>query len=161
MALVGNTLYVANTDARACVSLSSAGRREITAPGDKILDLPAGGYNNHWTRNVVANADGSKLYVTVGSATNVDEYGMDAKEHRRAAILEINPDGSGERIFASGLRNPIGMDWEPETGVLWTAVNERDGLGDDLVPDYITSVKEGGFYGWPYCLLRPERGSAA
>jgi glucose/arabinose dehydrogenase len=149
MALVGNTLYVANTDAVLRFPYE-AGQTEITAAGDKIVDLPAGGYNNHWTRNLVANADGSKLYVSVGSATNVDEEGLDAKVPERAAILEINPDGSGKRIFASGLRNPNGMDWAPGTNVLWTAVNERDGLGDDLVPDYITSVKEGAFYGWPY-----------
>jgi glucose/arabinose dehydrogenase len=149
MALVGNTLYVANTDAVLGFPYQ-AGQTEITAAGDKIVDLPAGGYNNHWTRNLVANADGSKLYVSVGSATNVDEEGLDAKVPERAAILEINPDGSGKRIFASGLRNPNGMDWAPGTNVLWTAVNERDGLGDDLVPDYITSVKEGAFYGWPY-----------
>jgi glucose/arabinose dehydrogenase len=98
----------------------------------------------------IANADGSKLYVTVGSQTNVDEEGLDAKEPRQAAILEVNPDGSGMRIFASGLRNPNGMDWAPGTNMLWTVVNERDGLGDDLVPDFLTSVKDGAFYGWPY-----------
>jgi glucose/arabinose dehydrogenase len=149
MALVGDMLYVANTDAVVRFPYES-GQSEITAPGEQIVDLPAGGYNNHWTRNIVANADGSKLYVSVGSATNVDEEGIDAKVPERAAILEINPDGSGKRIFASGLRNPNGMDWAPGTNVLWTAVNERDGLGDDLVPDYITSVKDGAFYGWPY-----------
>jgi glucose/arabinose dehydrogenase len=149
MALVGDTLYVANTDAVLRFPYQ-AGQTEITAAGEKIIDLPVGGYNNHWTRNIVANADGSKLYVTVGSATNVDEEGIDAKVPERAAILEINPDGSGMRIFANGLRNPNGMDWAPGTDALWTAVNERDGLGDDLVPDYITSVKDGAFYGWPY-----------
>ncbi|WP_246148142.1 PQQ-dependent sugar dehydrogenase [Skermanella pratensis] len=121
----------------------------MKAQGRKILDLPAGGYNNHWTRNIRVGPGGTKLYVTVGSASNVAEYGID-EEHRRAAILEINPDGSGERIFAGGLRNPVGLDWEPETGAMWTAVNERDELGDELVPDYMTSVQDGGFYGWPY-----------
>jgi glucose/arabinose dehydrogenase len=115
----------------------------------KILELPAGGYNNHWTRNLVANEKNSKIYVSVGSGSNVGEHGME-NEVRRAGILEINPDGSGERVFASGLRNPVGMAWQPGSNVLWTAVNERDGLGDELVPDYITSLKEGGFYGWPY-----------
>jgi len=126
-----------------------AGDMKITGKGQKILNLPAGGYNNHWTRNLLANADGSKIYVSVGSGSNVAEHGMD-NEVRRANILEINPDGSGERVYASGLRNPVGMDWNPANKELWTAVNERDELGDELVPDYITSVKEGGFYGWPY-----------
>lgn len=148
MHLAGNTLYIANTDALLRFPYQS-GQTRITAPGQKVLDLPAGGYNNHWTRNVVANPQGTKLYVTVGSGSNVAENGIE-NERRRANILEINPDGSGERIFASGLRNPNGLDWEPRTGALWTAVNERDGLGDDLVPDYITSVREGAFYGWPY-----------
>jgi glucose/arabinose dehydrogenase len=125
------------------------GQTRIDAPGELILPLPAGGYNNRWTRNIIASLDGQKLYVSVGSASNVGEHGMD-EEIRRANILEINPDGSGEKVFASGLRKPNGMDWEPETGALWTAVNERDGLGDDLVPDYITRVRDGGFYGWPY-----------
>ena len=115
-----------------------------------MLDLPAGGYNNHWTRNVMASRDGRELYVTVGSATNVDVEGIDAKDPRRAAILELSPDGSGMRVFATGLRNPLGLAWAPRTGTLWTVVNERDGLGDDLVPDYVTSVREGAFYGWPY-----------
>jgi glucose/arabinose dehydrogenase len=149
MVLVGDMFYVANTDAVVRFPYEM-GQTEITAAGETIVDLPAGGYNNHWTRNIVANADGSKLYVSVGSATNVDEEGIDAKTPERAAILEVNPDGSGKRIFASGLRNPNGMDFAPGTDVLWTAVNERDGLGDDLVPDYITSVKDGAFYGWPY-----------
>ncbi len=113
------------------------------------MELPAGGYNNHWTRNLIANKDNSKIYISVGSASNNAEHGMD-EEVRRAAILEVNPDGTGELIYASGLRNPVGMSWNPITGELWTAVNERDALGDDLVPDYITSVKRGGFYGWPY-----------
>ncbi|MET0241934.1 MAG: sorbosone dehydrogenase family protein [Flavitalea sp.] len=121
----------------------------INSAGKKIVTLPAGGYNNHWTRNVIANANGTKLYISVGSGSNVAEHGLD-NEIRRANILEVNPDGSGEKVFAAGLRNPVGMDWAPGSGVLWTAVNERDGLGDDLVPDYITSVKEGAFYGWPF-----------
>jgi glucose/arabinose dehydrogenase len=148
MLLLGDTFYVANTDGLLRFPYQS-GQTRITARGQKILDLPAGGYNNHWTRNVIANPQGTKLYVSVGSGSNVAEHGMD-NERRRAAILEINPDGTGEQIFASGLRNPNGMDWEPQTGALWTAVNERDGLGDDLVPDYITSVRGGAFYGWPY-----------
>ena len=148
MALVERTLYVANTDALLAFPYET-GQTRIAAEGKKIATLPAGGYNNHWTRNVIASEDGAKLYISVGSASNVGEHGME-EEKQRACILELNPDGSDLRIFASGLRNPVGMDWEPETGVLWTAVNERDELGDDLVPDYITSVREGAFYGWPY-----------
>ncbi|GAB3893591.1 sorbosone dehydrogenase family protein [Larkinella knui] len=146
--LVGNTLYVANTDGVLKFPYQS-GQTKITAKGTSILTLPAGGYNNHWTRNLLANADGSKIYISVGSGSNVAEHGIQ-NEVRRANILEINPDGTGERIFASGLRNPVGMDWAPGTKTLWAAVNERDELGDELVPDYITSVKEGAFYGWPY-----------
>lgn len=148
MALLGTTLYVAGT-AEIRTYAYRAGQDSIGTAGRKILDLPAGGYNNHWTRNLLAAPDGRKLYVTVGSASNVQEHGADV-EQRRACILEINPDGSGERLYASGLRNPVGAGWAPGTGVLWTAVNERDGLGDDLVPDYLTSVQPGGFYGWPY-----------
>jgi len=148
MTLVGETLYVGSTDGIMRFPYEEGATR-IDDPGEFILQLPGGGYNNHWTRNIIASSDGGKLYVTVGSASNAGEYGPD-EEIRRAAILEINPDGSGEKLFASGLRNPNGMDWEPMTGALWTAVNERDGLGDDLVPDYITSVREGAFYGWPY-----------
>ena len=148
MVLVGNTLFVATTDAVVAYPYAS-GMQRMDKPGKKILSLPAGGYNNHWTRNLIANAAGSKLYITVGSASNVAEHGM-AEEARRANILEINLDGSGERIFASGLRNPNGMDWETTSGALWTVVNERDELGDNLVPDYLTSVKDGGFYGWPF-----------
>ncbi len=148
MLVLGNFFYVANTDGLWRYPYQE-GQTRLTGNGEKIADLPAGGYNNHWTRNVIANADGSKLYVSVGSASNNGEYGMD-EEKRRANILEMNPDGSGERIYASGLRNPVGMDWVPGTQTLWTAVNERDELGDELVPDYLTSVKEGGFYGWPY-----------
>lgn len=148
MLIIGNSFYVANTDGLMKYDYQP-GQTKITSKGSKILTLPAGGYNNHWTRNIVANADNSKIYISVGSGSNAGENGMD-KEVKKANILEVNPDGSGERIFASGLRNPVGMDWNPETKVLWTSVNERDGLGDDLVPDYITSVQDGGFYGWPY-----------
>jgi glucose/arabinose dehydrogenase len=148
MLVLKNYFYVANTDGLWRYPYQE-GQTKITGKGEKILELPAGGYNNHWTRNIIANADGSKLYISVGSGSNVGENGME-HEVRRANILEVNPDGTGERIFASGLRNPVGMDWAPGSNTLWTAVNERDNLGDDLVPDYITSVKEGAFYGWPY-----------
>ncbi len=144
--LLGDYLYVGNTDAVVRYRYQ-LGQTEITTPGEKILDLPGGG---HYTRNLTANAAGTKIYVAVGSKTNVDESGEDAKDPRRAAILEINPDGSGMRVYASGLRNPVGLAWEPESKQLWTVVNERDALGDQLVPDYATSVKEGAFYGWPY-----------
>jgi glucose/arabinose dehydrogenase len=149
MAHLEGTLYIANTDGLMRYPYMD-GQTRLDARGQKLLDLPAGGYNNHWTRNVVVRPDGSKLYVSVGSATNVDEEGIDAKDSRRAAILEVNPDGTGMRVFASGLRNPNGMDFAPGTNDLWTVVNERDGLGDDLVPDYLTRVRDGGFYGWPY-----------
>jgi glucose/arabinose dehydrogenase len=148
MLIIGNSFYVANTDGLLQFPYEP-GATKINGTGKKILDLPAGGYNNHWTRNLVANKDNSKIFVAVGSGSNNGENGME-NEIRRANILEINPDGTGERIYASGLRNPVGMGWAPGTNTLWTAVNERDALGDDLVPDYITSVKEGGFYGWPY-----------
>jgi glucose/arabinose dehydrogenase len=148
MLVLDSSFYVANTDGLLQYPYQE-GQTKINAEGKQILELPAGGYNNHWTRNIIANEDGSKIYISVGSGSNVGENGME-HEVRRANILEINPDGSGERIFAAGLRNPVGMDWAPGTKTLWTAVNERDGLGDELVPDYITSVKEGGFYGWPY-----------
>lgn len=148
MLLLKDSFYVANTDSVLRYPYKS-GETKITGKGVKILDLPAGGYNNHWTRNLLASADASKIYVSVGSGSNVAEHGME-NEKRRANILEINPDGSGERIFASGLRNPVGMDLEPTSKALWTAVNERDELGDELVPDYITSVKDSAFYGWPF-----------
>lgn len=145
---LGKSFYVANTDGLYQYNYDPAALK-LEGKGKKIVELPAGGYNNHWTRNLIANADGSKIYISVGSASNVAEHGIDT-EKRRAGILQVNPDGTGEKIYASGLRNPVGMDWNPVTKELWTAVNERDGLGDDLVPDYITSVKPGGFYGWPY-----------
>ncbi|MFD2787685.1 PQQ-dependent sugar dehydrogenase [Hymenobacter rubripertinctus] len=148
MLLLGGFFYVANTDGVWRYPYKE-GQMSITAKGEKILDLPAGGYNNHWTRNLLARPDGQKIYVSVGSASNVGEHGME-EEKRRADILEINPDGSGEQVYAAGLRNPVGMDWAPGSNVLWTAVNERDELGDELVPDYLTSVQAGGFYGWPY-----------
>lgn len=148
MTIIGNNFYVANTDGILQYPYKP-GDTKITANGKKILSLPAGGYNNHWTRNLITNEDKSKIYVTVGSGSNVGENGME-NEIRRANILEINPDGTGEKIYASGLRNPVGVDWAPGTNMLWTAVNERDGLGDELVPDYITSVKQGAFYGWPF-----------
>lgn len=148
MLVLNGYFYVANTDGLLRYPYKE-GQTKMTAKGEKILDLPAGGYNNHWTRNLLANADGSKIYVSVGSASNVAEHGMD-EEKRRANILVINPDGTGEQVYASGLRNPVGMDWVPGSNMLWTAVNERDELGDELVPDYLTSVKQGGFYGWPF-----------
>ncbi|HKE95815.1 MAG TPA: sorbosone dehydrogenase family protein [Povalibacter sp.] len=148
MALVGNDLYVANTDALVRFPYQRGATR-IMQPGAKVADLPGGTLNHHWTKNVIASPDGSRLYVTVGSNSNVAENGMEAEE-QRAAILEIDPRSGATRVFASGLRNPNGLDWQPQTHALWTAVNERDELGNDLVPDYITSVREGGFYGWPY-----------
>ena len=146
MMLVGDWFYVGNTDSIVRFPYRT-GQTLIDTQAQKILDLPAGG---HYTRNLISDAAGKKLYVAVGSTSNVDEDGADAKDPRRAAILEINPDGSAMRVFAGGLRNPVGMDWEPATKTLWTVVNERDLLGDDLVPDYLTSVKDGAFYGWPY-----------
>ncbi|MET0405971.1 MAG: sorbosone dehydrogenase family protein [Cystobacter sp.] len=148
MLVVGDFFYVANTDAVWRYPYRPE-ETVLSGKGEKILDLPAGGYNNHWTRNLLANPEGTKIYVTVGSGTNVGEKGLDI-EVRRACVLEINPDGSGERLFASGLRNPVGLRYAPGTRVLWTAVNERDGLGDELVPDYLTHVEEGAFYGWPF-----------
>lgn len=148
MTLVGNTLYVANTDAILSFPYTT-GVTEITEPGVKVIDLPAGKINHHWTKNVIASRDGSRLYATVGSNSNVGENGLE-NEANRAAILEIDPATGGSRVFASGLRNPNGLAWQPQSGLLWTAVNERDEIGSDLVPDYMTSVKDGGFYGWPY-----------
>ena len=148
MTLVGNDLYVADAD-KLLRFPYQAGENTISARPTKVIDLPGGPLNHHWTKNVIASPDGTKLYVTVGSNSNVGENGMD-KEEGRAAIWEIDRATGSHRIFASGLRNPNGMDWEPKTGKLWTAVNERDEIGSDLVPDYITSVKDGGFYGWPY-----------
>ena len=147
MALVGNELFVANADALVKFPYKEGDTR-ITATATKVADLPAG-LNHHWTKGLVASPDGSKLYVSVGSNSNVGENGMD-KEEGRAAIWEFDRATGKGRIFASGLRNPVGMAFHPESKVLWTSVNERDELGNDLVPDYMTSVKDGGFYGWPY-----------
>ena len=148
MALVGNALYVANSDALVRFDYVTGGT-QIAGRGTKIVDLPAGTINHHWTKNVIARADGAKLYVTVGSNSNVAERGMD-NEVGRAAIWEVDAKTGSHRVFASGLRNPVGLAWNEDTGALWVVVNERDELGSDLVPDYITSVRDGGFYGWPY-----------
>ena len=148
MALVGNMLYVANTDALLRFPYVD-GATQISTAGNKVLDLPAGELNHHWTKNVIANPHGTKLYISVGSNSNVAENGMD-KEVDRARILEFDIASGKARPFATGLRNPNGMDWQPQSGVLWTVVNERDEIGSDLVPDYLTSVNDGAFYGWPY-----------
>ncbi|GLK87200.1 PQQ-dependent sugar dehydrogenase [Pseudomonas turukhanskensis] len=147
MTLVGNDLYIANANALVRVPYVT-GQTQISEPPTQVTALPAG-LNHHWTKNVIASADGKKLYVTVGSNSNVGENGLEMEEGR-AAIWEVNPTNGDKRLFATGLRNPNGLAWEPSTGKLWTAVNERDELGNDLVPDYITSVQDGGFYGWPY-----------
>ena len=148
MTLVGGRLYVANTDA--VVSFPyEVGQTQITAPGEKLVDLPAGPINHHWTKDIIASPDGTRLYVTTGSNSNVAESGMEV-EVNRAAVLEVNRETGRFRIFASGLRNPNGLSWHPDTGELWVVVNERDEIGSDLVPDYMTSVKDGGFYGWPF-----------
>jgi glucose/arabinose dehydrogenase len=170
MALVGGDLYVANSDALVRFPYQ-AGQTRIAAPAARVADLPAGPINHHWTKNVVASPDGSRLYVSVGSNSNVGERGM-AAEEGRAAVWEVDPKTGSHRVYASGLRNPVGMAWEPETGALWVAVNERDELGSDLVPDYMTAVRDGGFYGWPYSYYgrhvdarvkpqRPDRVAAA
>ena len=148
MALVGDTLYVANADALVKLPYHD-GDTTITAEPVTVVALTGGPRNHHWTKSLVASGDGSRLYVGVGSNSNVGENGMD-EEAGRAAIWEIDPATGAHRIFASGLRNPVGMDWQPRSGALWVAVNERDELGSDLVPDYMTSVRDGGFYGWPY-----------
>jgi glucose/arabinose dehydrogenase len=146
MALLSGTFYVGNTDGVVAFPYTEGATR-ITAPGRKLTTFKPGG---HWTRSLLSNADGSKLYVGVGSLSNIAESGFKVEEGR-AAIYELNLATGESRIFASGLRNPVGLAWEPQTGVLWTVVNERDGLGDETPPDYLTSVQEGGFYGWPYC----------
>ena len=148
VALVGETLYVANTDSVMAFPYTP-GATAISGPGVKIADLPAGAPNQHWVRNLLASPDGKTLYVSVGSHSNLAEGGID-KEARRAGILAIDLASKTERVFATGLRNPVGMAFEPTGGALWTAVNERDMLGNDLVPDYMTSVKDGGHYGWPW-----------
>ncbi|MBD9680226.1 sorbosone dehydrogenase family protein [Pseudomonas sp. PDM18] len=148
MALVDNWLYVANADAVVRFPYKT-GETTISAKAEKVVDLPGGPINHHWTKNILASPDGRYLYATVGSNSNVGENGLDA-EKNRAAILQIDLSNRSVRVFASGLRNPNGLGWEPNSGALWTAVNERDELGNDLVPDYMTSVKDGGFYGWPW-----------
>ena len=148
MALVGNDFYVADTDALLRFHYNP-GDTSISGAGEKIVDLPAGTINHHWTKNVVASPDGSKLYVTVGSNSNVGENGIDA-EKGRADVWEVDPKTKTSRVFAYGIRNPNGADFLPGTNTLWVTVNERDEIGSDLVPDYMTSVKDGGFYGWPY-----------
>jgi glucose/arabinose dehydrogenase len=148
MALVGDTLYVANADAVVRFPYQP-GATSISTSGELVAQLPGGPINHHWTKSLLANRDGSRLYVGVGSNSNVAEAGME-NEVNRAAILEIDRNSGATRVFASGIRNPVGLAWQPESGALWTSVNERDELGSDLVPDYLTSVKDGGFYGWPY-----------
>ena len=148
MALIGSDLYVANTDAIVRFPYT-VGATKISAAGTRLTDLPGGTRNHHWTKNIIANKGGTKLYATVGSNSNVAEHGM-REEEGRAAIWEVDVKTGAKRIFATGLRNPNGMAWEPKTGALWTVANERDELGNDLVPDYLTSVKDGAFYGWPY-----------
>jgi glucose/arabinose dehydrogenase len=148
MAVIGTELFVANTDAIVKFPYTP-GTLKITAAAVKVADLPGGPLNHHWTKNIIASADGTKLYATVGSNSNIGENGME-KEEGRAAIWEVDVATGAKRLFATGIRNPNGLAWEPHTGTLWTVANERDQLGDDLVPDYLTSVKQGGFYGWPY-----------
>lgn len=148
MALVGDQLYIANSDALVRFPYAD-GDTKITSPPTRVADLPAGPINHHWTKSLIASDDGSRLYVGVGSNSNAAENGI-ANETERAAIWEVLAATGHHRIFASGLRNPVGMAWEPESGALWVAVNERDELGSDLVPDYMTAVRDGGFYGWPY-----------
>ena len=148
MALVGGNFYVANADAILRFPYVP-GEDRISVQGVKVADLPGGPRNHHWTKSLIASSDGTRLYAGVGSNSNVAEHGMEV-ETDRAAILEVDLRSGARRVFASGLRNPVGLAWEPDSGALWVAVNERDELGSDLVPDYMTSVRDGGFYGWPY-----------
>jgi len=148
MTLVGNDLYVANSDALVRFPYVT-GQTAITAAGTTVVALPAGSINHHWTKNVIASPDGARLYVSVGSNSNVAENGIEA-ESERAAVWEVDVKTGAHRVFASGLRNPVGMAWEPELGALWVAVNERDELGSDIVPDYMTALRDGAFYGFPY-----------
>jgi glucose/arabinose dehydrogenase len=150
MAFAGNSFFLGNTDAVLQFPYTK-GQQQLTGTGKKIADLPGGGYNQHWTRNVVASPDGSKLYVSVGSQSNVDEESLP-----RASVQQMNLDGSQKQTFAFGLRNPVGLDFHPVTKELYTTVNERDGIGDDLVPDYLTRLQQGEFYGWPYAYLTPN-----
>ncbi|RWR02364.1 L-sorbosone dehydrogenase [[Pantoea] beijingensis] len=161
--LIGDTLYVANTDSLMKYHYES-GATQITDPGVEVGDLPGGPINHHWTKSLLASPDGSKLYIGVGSNSNITENGIGA-EFRRAAVLEMDTATGASRIFASGLRNPTALQWEPQTGKLWAVINERDEIGADLVPDYLTSVQDGAFYGWPYSYygqniderVRPQR----
>jgi glucose/arabinose dehydrogenase len=148
MTLVGDDLYVANTDSLMRFDYARDATA-LTQPGTRVADLPAGEINYHWTKNVIASRDGTRLYVTVGSNSNVGERGLE-QERERAAILEVDRSSGAKSVYASGLRNPNGLAWEPQTGALWTVVNERDEIGSDLVPDYLTAVERGAFYGWPY-----------
>ena len=150
MAFAANYFFLGNTDALLRFPYE-AGQRQLTGRGESLAPLPADGYNNHWTRNVVVSPDGQRLYVSVGSASNVD-----VEPAPRASVLTMNLDGQGS-TFASGLRNPVGLDFHPVTGDLYVTVNERDGLGDDLVPDYFTRLQQDQFYGWPYAYLAPDR----
>jgi len=150
MAFADNSFFLGNTDAVLRFAYAK-NQQEITGTATKIADLPASGYNNHWTRNVVVSPDGNKLYVSIGSGTNVDEEPLP-----RASVQVMNLDGSQKQTFASGLRNPVGLDFHPVTKELYTSVNERDGIGDDLVPDYLTRIRQGEFYGWPYAYLTPN-----
>jgi len=152
MAFHKDWFYVANTDSVVRFAYKS-GQTQAAGEPEKLVELTAGGYNQHWTRNVIFSPDGKRMFVSIGSASNVDVE----EDPRRAAISVYDPDGKNHKIYAGGLRNPIGLAWNPKTGELWTAVNERDGLGDDLVPDYATSVKEGGWYGWPYSYIGKNR----
>ncbi len=151
MLFLDGYLYVANTDALLRFPFR-VGQARIDAPAEKILSIPAGEktnyWNNHWTRNIIASADKQKIYLTVGAGTNANENGVENPE--RAAIWELNPDGTGKRLYATGVRNPVGIDLEPVSGELWATVNERDGLGEDVPPDFLTRVVDGAFYGWPY-----------
>jgi glucose/arabinose dehydrogenase len=150
MAFAGDSFFLGNTGAVLRFSYTQ-GQQQLTGKGQKITDLTPGGYNQHWTRNVVASPDGTKLYVSIGSASNVDEEPLP-----RASVQVMNLDGSERQTFAYGLRNPVGLDFHPVTGELYTTVNERDGIGDDLVPDYLTRIRQGEFYGWPYAYLSPN-----
>lgn len=152
MAFYQDWFYVANTDSVVRFKYKSGQTKAESAP-EKLIELTEGGYNQHWTRNIIFSPDGKKMYVSIGSSGNVDIE----KDERRAAISQYNPDGSGYKLFASGLRNPIGLAFNPKNGELWTAVNERDGLGDNLVPDYVTSVSEGEFFGFPYFYIGQNR----
>ncbi|HMS09922.1 MAG TPA: sorbosone dehydrogenase family protein, partial [Pyrinomonadaceae bacterium] len=151
MAFHKEWFYVANTDSVVRFKYRT-GQTAAEGEPERLVELTRGGYNQHWTRNIIFSPDGTKMFLSIGSETNVSEE----EDPRRAAISVYDPDGKNHRIYASGLRNPIGLAWNPRTGELWTAVNERDGMGDDLVPDFATSVKEGGFYGWPYAYIGPN-----